>query len=161
MNPYLLLLALRGFLDEHLKDYPMQSHTRGRAEKDFDAETSLRPPTVIIGALPENGRERLESVPFVAIQTMEGKNIDGEEYVTIAFRIAIKNTDTEAREHDLHNLITTVRNRLYQISKEPLLNKIQLLEYEKKMLPWTRPDAQEEPYGQAFILSTFKFAGMQ
>lgn len=161
MNTFIVMQELQKHLQEKLKTYHFQAHEKGRPEKGHDAESDLRSPSVLIGQMPQRERDRQEIVPFVLIQAMQGLDLEGEQHVEIAFRLAVKNDDVEALEHDLHNFITVVRHALFELDKQPLVNKIKLIENEKGLLAWTRPDEQEDFYAQAFIFGKFVFPSMQ
>lgn len=161
MNVFLLLQELRTLLEASFKTFPFQAHVRGQKEKDNDGEDAVRSPTVFIGSMPQKEGELQEIVPFILIQAMQGFTVDGMHQVDIAFRVCVRNRDAEALENDLHNIIAELRNTLFQIKKQPLLNKVFLLESDKGILPWVRPDEQEDPYAQAFIMGKFEFPTMQ
>lgn len=164
MNAFLLLQALRDYLQPRLAELPLAIHGRdakGCPMPQDDGKESMRPCAVYLGSMPPTSQEAISAAPFIVLQPLEGHDTgDHFENARVAIRLCIVAEDDEAAENDLLNLLSQIRLWLLELPGGAL-GKFRLLPYgeDNTRLPWERPDEQIRPFLQAHIFTEWQTHG--
>lgn len=161
MNVYLLLCALRTTLTPELDTLPLAVRTRNtRPEKDKE---TVRPARLYIGELPPKQSGEDEAVPpFVVLQELDGKHMDGFHHVRIGMRASIWNEEPEGAVNDLHNLMSLLTRTCGPYQRKPLQGRYSLEpDDDGALCSWFRPDEQNPPYREGYIITRWKMAGLE
>lgn len=161
MNVYLLLDALRAEIGPRLETLPLAARTRdARPEKDKER---LRPACLYIGDLPpkQAGTEDA-SPPFVVLQDLDGKHSGGLHHVRVGMRVSVWNDDPEGAVNDLHNLMSLLTRTCGAFQSAPLRGRYFLEpDDDGALCSWFRPDEQNPPYREGYIITRWKMAGLE
>lgn len=162
MSAYLLLLALKEYLEPRLAEFPLGVHPRER-DADRSAPEIMRPCRVLLGSMPPTLQEATSAAPFLLLQAMDGEDTqDGLENIRVALRFCVFADEREVAEKDLLTLISELRLWLFEIPGGVLPGgKFRLMPSgeESSRLPWSRPDEQPPPFLQGYIFSNWQTLG--
>ena len=161
MNVYLLLCALRGALEPKLATLPLPTRSREKHPPQGGPE-SLRSATVYIGDLPPKKAGEEIQPPFVVLQDLNGKHLDGFHYVQVGLRVSIWNEDPEGALNDLHNLMSLLIRACGAFRSAPLDGRYKLVpDDDGAVCNWFRPDEQNPPFREGYIITRWHMAGLE
>lgn len=114
MTEYDLLRALKGYLDDILKDLIMVARTdkSGKEKKE-------RPPRVFIGSLPDKEAERREA-PYILLKFLKSNDLEDES--TASVRIIIV-TYSESKEENYLQCLNTLTRIKYNLRQDRLIDR--------------------------------------
>lgn len=160
MNVYLLLDALRTEIRPRLETLPLAARTRDA--RPGKGKESLRAASLYIGDLPPKAAKEEGCPPFVVLQDLDGKHSGGLHHVRIGLRASVWNEDPEGAVHDLHNLISLLTRTCGMFQSAPLQGRYFLEpDDDGALCSWFRPDEQNPPYREGYIITRWKMAGLE
>ena len=155
MSAFPLLTSLRGYLAPLLAELPLATHERAQDARVPEGQIPCKPCKVLIGSMPPTTQDALSAAPFALLQLLEGRRDEnGIDQIRLAIRICIVNSEHEAAENDLHNLISQIRLWLCALPGG-VIGKTFRLEPDCE-LEWNRPDEQFPPFLQAVIFTNWQ-----